>query len=101
MKIYISGKITGDPNYRQKFRAAQMAILATGNDALNPAEGNEGLSNAEAMRRAINMLFDADAVVMLPGWQQSHGAIIEHELARYLGKRVERMDLARAEEVRA
>ena len=37
MKIYIAGKITGDPDYRAKFADAQRQIEAQGHIVLNPA----------------------------------------------------------------
>jgi hypothetical protein len=37
MKIYISGKITGDSGYRQKFLDAENRLYSTGHFPLNPA----------------------------------------------------------------
>lgn len=47
MKVYIAGKITGDPEYRMKFRRAARALETMGNVALNPATLPEGLSQTE------------------------------------------------------
>ena len=38
MKVYIAGKITGDPGYREKFRKAAEELGKWGNTALSPAE---------------------------------------------------------------
>ena len=43
MKVYIAGKITGDPNYKGKFAAEAEKIRAAGHIALNPAELPEGM----------------------------------------------------------
>lgn len=43
MKIYIAGAITGDPEYREKFRRAEEAVRAEGHVAVNPAVLPEGL----------------------------------------------------------
>lgn len=43
MKIYIAGKITGDPDYRAKFADAQRQIEAQGHIVLNPATLPEGM----------------------------------------------------------
>lgn len=37
MKIYIAGAITGDPEYREKFRQAEEAVRAEGHVAVDPA----------------------------------------------------------------
>ena len=85
MRVYISGKITGDRGYKQKFRTAELTLLALGHEVLNPAEGNEGLTDAEAMRRAVGLLLTADAIYMLPDWMHSPGAMLERELAKRMG----------------
>ena len=41
MKIYISGKITGDRRYKAKFREVEKK-LAAGHIVLNPATAPEG-----------------------------------------------------------
>ena len=85
MKIYISGPITGDPHYRAKFAGAEVAVRQTGHEPLNPAKGDKGLSDTDAMRRAVRMLLRAEAILLLPGWEQSSGAFAELMLARRLG----------------
>ena len=85
MKIYLSGKVTGDPNHKITFFGAALPLMALGHEVLNPVDGNDGLTDPDAMRRAVGMLLSADAVVMLPGWASSWGALIEHELAQRLG----------------
>ncbi|GLG01699.1 hypothetical protein Alches_17390 [Alicyclobacillus hesperidum subsp. aegles] len=87
MKVYISGPMSGLPEYNFPafFRAAD-AIRQQGDEPINPAEGApEGWTWEQYMRRALRMLLDADAVVMLPGWQQSQGARLEYVIAQQLG----------------
>ena len=43
MKIYIAGKITGDREYREKFREAAKALERLGHVVLNPAILPDGL----------------------------------------------------------
>lgn len=52
MKIYIAGKITGDPNYKMKFRMTAKHIQELYPTAviLNPAELPEGLTPKDYMR---------------------------------------------------
>lgn len=43
MKIYIAGKITGDPKYRDRFRGEAEKLEGLGHIVLNPAELPEGM----------------------------------------------------------
>lgn len=47
MKIYIAGKITGEPNYKEKFDIAATSLEAQGHIVLNPAELPEGMLPAD------------------------------------------------------
>jgi len=72
MKIYIAGKITGDPKYRDRFR--------------DEAERLEGMRKAEYMRICFAMIDCADTVFLLPGWKGSPGARLEQAYCSYTGK---------------
>ena len=86
-KIYISGKITDNPNYKADFEAAETALKIAGFQPVNPAEEHlpDGATWADYMRHDIKLLCDCDAIYMLNGWRESAGAKIEHKLARDLG----------------
>lgn len=86
MKIYIAGKITGDPKYRERFREEAERLEGLGHIVLNPAELPEGMSKAEYMRICLAMIDCADSVFLLPGWQGSPGAQLELAYCRYIGK---------------
>lgn len=86
MKVYISGKITGDPYYKAKFAHAAADIAGAGHTPINPAMQPEGMSNADYMRISFAQLDSADAVAFLPDWEDSRGARIEHLLVEYTGK---------------
>lgn len=86
MKVYISGKITGDPHYNAKFARAAADIADAGHTPINPAMQPEGMSNADYMRVSFAQLDSADAVAFLPDWEDSKGARIEHLLVEYTGK---------------
>lgn len=58
MKVYLAGKITGDPNYREKFAAA------------------------------AKKLESADTAVFLPDWEDSPGAQLEKHWCEYVGKKM-------------
>ena len=86
-KIYISGKITDNANYKADFEAAELALKIAGFQPVNPAEEQlpDGATWADYMRHDIKLLCDCDAIYMLRGWRESAGAKIEHKLARELG----------------
>lgn len=86
MKIYIAGKITGDPKYRDRFRDEAERLEGLGHIVLNPAELPEGMSKAEYMRICFAMIDCADMVFLLRGWQGSPGARLELAYCRYIGK---------------
>ena len=74
MKVYIAGKITGDPGYRDKFAAAEIQLGGKGHTVLNPAELPEGMAKADYMRICFAMIDVADAVIFLPDAAESAGA---------------------------
>ena len=88
MKIYIAGKITGEPNYKEKFNIAATSLEAQGHIVLNPAELPEGMLPADYMRICFAMIDTADAIYLLKGWYSSSGASIERNYAMYTGKSI-------------
>lgn len=89
-RIYISGPITGMPdgNIKAFFDAAhKIRTKVAGAVTFNPYEKRllESSSWQEHMRMDIKMLMDCDGVCMLPGWQHSRGANLEHRIAVDLG----------------
>ena len=86
MKVYIAGKITGDPNYKEKFAKAAKAILARGEIPLNPAELPAGMDPADYMRICFAMIDVCDWVYLLPGWEASPGARLEMAYCQYIGR---------------
>ena len=74
MKVYLAGKITGDPNYREKFAAAAKKLEErAGVTVISPAVTPEGLKKADYMRICFAMLESADTAVFLPDWEDSPG----------------------------
>lgn len=88
MKIYIAGKMTGDPLYRAKFYAAAQSIRDKGHIPINPATSPDGLTNAEYMRLCFAMMDVADAVLFLLCWEDSAGAKLERAYCEYTGKQI-------------
>lgn len=88
MKIYIAGKITGEPNYKEKFDIAATSLEEQGHIVLNPAELPEGMLTADYMRICFAMIDTADAIYLLNGWYSSIDAFIERDYAMYTGKSI-------------
>ena len=87
-KVYISGQITGDPLFRNKFEQAEKNLKHLGYIVLNPANHPEGLTNRECMRIDLAMIDAADSVYFLSDWNKSRGAKLEMAYAEYMGKEI-------------
>ncbi|SFE09437.1 DUF4406 domain-containing protein [Paracidovorax konjaci] len=91
MRIYVAGPMTGIPQLNfPAFHAAAATLRAEGHHVENPAEINADPAAQwlDCMRMDIARLVTCDAVYMLPGWQSSRGALVEHTLATGLGLQV-------------
>ena len=103
MRLYLSGPITGLPDLNKPvFEAATKALVAVGHQVLNPhvvctimsshnckgpcTPSEDLLPWADYLRADLaSMLYDCDALAMLPGWENSRGAQLEHHVATALG----------------
>jgi hypothetical protein len=102
MKLYIAGPMTGIPDWNYPaFFQAEAELRALGHQVLNPAT-NDGDTLEEAlaaagsperpnhpwayyMKRDLPQVMDVDALVVLPGWQDSKGARLEVHVATAIG----------------
>lgn len=80
MIIYLAGKITGDSAYKLKFKMYEKKYIAMGYTVLNPAllPQYKCLDWQDYMEMSLIMLQKAEAIVLLPDWEDSKGAIREH-----------------------
>lgn len=92
-KIYISGPMTGLPNYNfEAFNSETERLRSRGHDVINPAELCVELDPAaswqECMRVDIAALVTCSAIHLLPGWRCSKGATLEYHIAERLGMEI-------------
>ena len=80
MKIYISGAITNNPDYKEDFERAEDYLQREypSADIINPALVNSFLPKSttyeEYMKMSFCMLDMCEAIFMMRGWEKSCGA---------------------------
>jgi hypothetical protein len=90
MRIYISGKMRGIPNFNfPAFDAAKAKLEAMGHDVCSPADLDRATGYLETQleyaRRDIKELLGCEAIYMLRGWEKSVGAAAEFHVAKWAG----------------
>lgn len=82
MKVYISGAITGTNDFMERFKAAEDRLTDEGMSVINPARLNSCMPKdttyEEYMEVALHLLDMCEAIYMLKGWGNSHGANREY-----------------------
>ena len=84
--IFISGSISGDPDYVPKFKRAERILKNKGFIVMNPAIFPIGFKWEQYMRITLAMLDACDCIYMLDDWETSEGAIMEFEWAKKADK---------------
>lgn len=87
-KVFISGKITGDPNYREKFDKAEKELTEQGHLVMNPAVFPEGFRWEDYMKITLAMLEVCDTIYLLKDWHESRGAQAEFRYAIEHGQEI-------------
>ena len=92
-RIYISGKITADPDYFKKFDDAENDLIGNGYSSIvNPAAVNLRLpadfSHDDYMRVSLAELHCCQAVYFLKDWKDSPGALREFDEAKRRGMEI-------------
>jgi hypothetical protein len=82
MKVYIAGKISGCPEYKEFFEAAAKKVISMGNEPVIPYKGTSGRETyKEYIDHGLSLLKDCDAIFMLRNWPDSRGATLERMYA--------------------
>ena len=111
MRVYLAGPMRGIPEFNYPaFRGATSKLRAAGHEVFSPVEHDEkmhgtdisnptgsheqaaaehGFNLCEALCADLTYIcLHAEAVVLLPGWENSKGATAERATALALGKPV-------------
>ena len=88
MKIYIAGKITGDKNYKSKFKRAEKLLRSLGHSVMNPAwiAPSDDFTWTDYMQISGMMQARCNAVYFLKDWKESEGAKIEFKRCHQLNQ---------------
>ena len=87
MRLYLSGRITSNENYRKDFAEGRAGLENAGYDVCDPTDLGfpEDIPWEDAMKHDIREMLGCDGVALLPSWEESRGALIEARLAKELG----------------
>lgn len=95
MKVYISGPITGVPDFEKNFQSAEDYLSGLGYEVVNPVKigkklekKNPAPSYEDYMKVDIAALTECDAIFMLKGSSLSSGAKCEKHVAESLGLKI-------------
>jgi hypothetical protein len=116
--LYIAGPMRGIAwfNYPMFDRVAK-ELREAGNEVISPADEDRkhdgfdpfanpeyripdacvfprGMDFGKTVRRCLDAVLRCDEIVLLPGWENSNGAVAELTLAMWLGKRVRHLNIS-------
>ena len=86
-RVYLAGPMTGYPELNfPAFHREAARLRDKGFDVVNPAEINADPAAGwvDCMRADIRELVTCDGIVLMPGWEKSRGATLEHHIASAL-----------------
>ena len=88
MKIYIAGKISDNPNYKNDFKKAQKYLTSKGHICISPTILPEGFSWDDYIPICFKMIDACDSIYMLKNWMGSKGAQAELAYAKAGKKKI-------------
>src|SRR3990167_7641557 len=89
--MYIAGGMTGYPELNfPAFHREAAYFREQGHEVINPVEVNPDPTAkwVDCMKMDIPALLTCDTIAMMPGWERSKGASLEHYIAQALGMKV-------------
>lgn len=103
MKLYLSGPMTGKPDFNYPlFNSVAEELRQRFHQVINPAElkvPDPGLDKnptemwAYYLSHAIKVMLECSVIVLLPEWESSRGAVVEVNLADVLNYHVFELDM--------
>jgi hypothetical protein len=94
--LYVSGPMTGHPEWNfPAFGKASKVLRSAGFHVVSPAENWAGATDVPrevCMKLDLHQVLASDGVAVLPGWEDSHGAVTEVRVAQEIGLRVMTVD---------
>lgn len=89
IRYYLAGPMSGKPHFNYPaFEDAAKRLRAAGMTVTSPHElhgDNVGRPWADCLRVDLRAMLECDAVIMLRGWRESAGAVLEHRVAQAVG----------------
>jgi hypothetical protein len=84
-RCYLSGAITGVPNYRETFAKYADKLRLAGYTVFNPASANlEGWPEGKILAHELEwILTQADSIALIPGYENSRGVKLELAAAEF------------------
>lgn len=84
-RVYISGSVSSDSDYREKFSSAERYLKSKGYSVVNPVKGEkEGKPWVYYIIKDIRKLLRCNTIYLLPDWGESKGAKLEQLIANAL-----------------
>ena len=91
MMVYLAGRMAGIPDHNKtEFAKYADQLRLAGYAVFNPAASNlESWPIEDIFAYDLEFLCrQADAIAMIPGWEESEGAFAEHAVAKRLKKQI-------------
>lgn len=90
---YLSGSVTNDPDFRDKFDYAEFQLKNRGYKVLNPVKHEkDGKEWSYYLRKDLRKLTRCQGIILIDGWENSKGALLELKVAQELGLAVMEFD---------